>query len=195
MKIKKLFAVADDAKNVGDYESANKIWAFLFEGAFRSNHCSVRFEYETDGGDPHYDLAVLVLEGPVIEGHVVDERRLCIPVPLLSTGAVARFFRDGRVKNMDREVHNRERRPVTLGYKKVVGKIGHRVSKDILKEDEVSSLFLKKDLERIDIDTLITERAISKPLMNGGIVHRYSDDKGVQWLVTYQKGLGVKGLY
>src|SRR3989338_4764871 len=109
--VKELFGVADRRKTVGDYKAADIVFAFILDWLVGQSDLlenndereSVRLEYETDHGAPHYDLCVMVYEAESEE----RESRLNIPAPLLKKQALCCFFRHG-AQIVERMEHGRE---------------------------------------------------------------------------------------
>ncbi len=86
MDIKKLFALADRAKDIGageNYTLPNTVFCLLLDALFRGEEAAKGLVVELETDDPagecasqaHYDLFVLRLES--------GDERLCIPAPLL----------------------------------------------------------------------------------------------------------------
>lgn len=145
--VEELFRVADTCKRICDYTSANIIFAFIFDWLVGQSSLdendgerdNIRLEYETDHGDPHYDLCVMVYVGEFKRDTVCvesetdhgdphhipcvvmvrggeNELRLNIPAPLLTKKALCCFFRDG-AEIVERQQHGREheeREPIDI---------------------------------------------------------------------------------
>lgn len=108
--IKKLFDIAESAKNVQDYEVASKIFAVLATAALGENS-GLHFEYEQANDD-----LILSLANPDSIGYydlpaVADTNGnyLCIPLPLVNSSFMNDLIKKGAIYHyQERQEHNRE---------------------------------------------------------------------------------------
>ena len=106
--INKLFALAENAKNIQDYKTANEIFAVLAIGAL-DDGSGLHFQYEQANdnlirslsdpdGDGYYDL-------PAVAD--ANGNYPCIPLPLVSESFMDDFIKKGAIFQ-ERQEHNRE---------------------------------------------------------------------------------------
>lgn len=112
--IEKIFAIADAAKDVGEYELANDCFAVISDSVlspeWRESGIFTRFYYEYSEDD-----IVVSLYSPMREGYYdliavrVERDYLCIPYPLLSAEFVNKVLRENLISFIPRLEHRRER--------------------------------------------------------------------------------------
>jgi hypothetical protein len=120
----KLFIIADNAKNCGDYETANAIFAYLW--AERPDGVQVGYEYLPDfDGEDEFLPGEGIPTGRFTQADIQDGQyhglpflayrgmRLCIPAPLLDASAFNDFIKAVHRKKdslgfQERAAHNRQ---------------------------------------------------------------------------------------
>ena len=102
---------------IRDRGVANQLFAAILMAMFQAKieQGALSLEYETSGGDPYYDLAVMV---------DVTGYRFCIPRPLLAIWVYKEFIEIAEV--VGRLEHNREHRSDKLDFQMALKMLLHR---------------------------------------------------------------------
>ncbi|MCX6715400.1 MAG: hypothetical protein NT077_00065 [Candidatus Taylorbacteria bacterium] len=98
-----VFHLANRVKGVGDMQMANGMFRYLLGKVLDGTLTRFQLVLETNGmGDEYYDLVVLVSQ---------SGERLSIPLPLLTSSAIARIYKHG-CREEPRGDHCRERQDI-----------------------------------------------------------------------------------